>query len=133
MIPSFDGMNISRKSRTGFAGPRKRVATLSLVVALTSAGACARAEDAPPGAEEREAASETIEQVLRRVTDDWMTVPGVAGTGLGLCDGTPCIKVFITRPRDEIDPPIPDEADGHPVRVEPSGPFRALDSVPDRF
>lgn len=71
-----------------------------------------------------------IERVLERVTEEWMRVPGVVGTGLGLCDGTPCIKVFVSRPPEELEPPIPEEVEGHPVRFERSGPFEALDTIP---
>jgi hypothetical protein len=73
--------------------------------------------------------TETIEAALERVTDDWMAIPGVEGTGIGLCDERPCIKVFVSRPASELDPPLPDEVGGHPVRVEPTGTFRASDTT----
>ena len=73
----------------------------------------------------------SIEQVLEQVTEEWMAIPGVEGTGIGLCDERPCIKVFASRPAERIAPPIPDEAEGYPVSVELTGPFRALDTVPD--
>jgi hypothetical protein len=78
-----------------------------------------------------EAVLESIETVLRRVTDRWMAIPGVVGTGIGLCDDRPCIKVFASRPADQLDPPIPAEVAGHPVEVELTGPFRALDTLPE--
>lgn len=74
--------------------------------------------------------SAPIERVLDRVTEEWMKVPGVVATGLGVCDGVPCIKVFVTSPPEALEPPIPEEVEGHPVRFEPSGPFRALDTIP---
>lgn len=94
----------------------------------------------PPGAEPGDAEGEAvvpagdsipIERTLERVAEEWMRIPGVAGTGLGLCDGRPCIVVFATRPADELDPPVPPRVDGHPVRVELSGPFRARRSPDD--
>ncbi len=72
---------------------------------------------------------EPIEQVLQRVTDEWMTVPGVVGTGLGLCDGRPCIKVFATRSRAELGSAIPESVGGHPVVIEPTTPFQARDTA----
>ncbi len=73
--------------------------------------------------------TETIEAALERVTDDWMKIPGVEGTGIGLCDDRPCIKVFVSRPASELDPPLPEEVGGHPVKLEPTGTFRATDTT----
>lgn len=127
-------MNISRKSGAGieerFRTWFRRLLIPPVLAVFPLLAACGTGEDESGMSEEQEPPSETIEQVLRRVTDEWMAIPGVAGTGLGLCDGAPCIKVFVTRPVAEIDPPIPDDVDGHPVRVEQSGPFRARDSIP---
>lgn len=95
-----------------------------------AAGACAPAGGGGRGTG-KEAETETIEQALERVTPEWMRIRGVVGTGLGQCDGAPCIKVFVTRPPEELDPPIPDEVSGHPVRFERSGPFRARDTIPE--
>lgn len=101
-----------------------------LLAAGLAAGACAPAGGGARSAGQ-EAEAEPIERVLERVTDGWMKIPGVVGTGLGLCEGVPCIKVFVTRPPEELDLPIPDEVDGHPVRFERTGPFRARDTIPE--
>lgn len=67
-----------------------------------------------------------IEEVLSERTPGWMEVPGVVGTGQGLCDGTPCIVVYASSRTPEIESRIPDEADGHPVRVEVTGRIEPL-------
>jgi hypothetical protein len=65
----------------------------------------------------------SIEDVLRDHTDRLMALPGVTGTGLGSCDGVPCIAVFVTDLTEELKEKIPEELDGHPVKIEISGPF----------
>lgn len=66
----------------------------------------------------------TIQEVQEAHTQAWMRVPGVVGTGIGRCDGEPCIVVFAARMTEEIEAEIPDEVEGYPVRVEVTGPFR---------
>jgi hypothetical protein len=70
--------------------------------------------------------SRTIEQALEAHGDSLRALPGVVGTAIGLCDGAPCIRVFLAdsaaaRTR------IPAELDGHPVRAEVTGPIRPRD------
>ena len=64
-----------------------------------------------------------IEQALAEHTEAWMQIDGVEGTGIGLCDDTPCIKIFVSRPLDEFVEVLPDSVAGHPVRLEPAGRF----------
>ena len=122
----------SRWSQIRSPGPGMPPVGLRVALGLAAAaaiGACAPATEESRGLDAADRPEETIEEALARVTESWMRIPGVVGTGIGLCEGQPCIKVFVSRPPDELDPPIPDEVSGHPVRVEPTGPFRALDSV----
>ena len=65
-----------------------------------------------------------IEEVLRTHTPQWMRVPGVVGTGIGLCEGSPCIKVFAAERTKELEEQIPASAEGYPVRLEITGGFR---------
>jgi hypothetical protein len=65
-----------------------------------------------------------IEEVLRTRTPDWMAIPGVVGTGIGLCEGSPCIKVFAAERTKELEERIPASAEGYPVRLEITGGFR---------
>ena len=70
----------------------------------------------------------SIEEVLKAHTEAWMSIPGVVGTGIGKCDGAPCIKVFLGQETSELKEAIPDSVGGYRVEVEVTGPFRALDS-----
>lgn len=67
-----------------------------------------------------------IEQVLKEHTDELMSIPGVVGTAIGLCDERPCIKVYVVKKTPEIDQKIPDSLEGYPVMTEESGEFRKL-------
>jgi len=67
-----------------------------------------------------------IEQVLAEHTDEWMAIPGVEGTAIGLFEGKPCIKVFSSRKAEQLRPQIPLAVEGYPVIIEETGIFRAL-------
>ena len=69
----------------------------------------------------------TIEQVQEEHTDDWMAIPGVEGTAIGLFEGKPCIKIFSSRKPQEVRAKIPSTIEGYPVIIEETGAFRALE------
>jgi hypothetical protein len=69
----------------------------------------------------------TIEQVQEEHTDDWMAIPGVEGTAIGLFENKPCIKIFSSRKAEELRAKIPSSVEGYPVIIEETGAFRALD------
>ena len=54
-----------------------------------------------------------------------MSVPGVVGTAIGLCDGIRCIHVFLARESAEARERIPSRLDGYEVRAEVTGIIRA--------
>ncbi len=64
--------------------------------------------------------------VLARHRDALMAVPGVVGTGLGLCEGAYCIKVFVEELSPVIQERIPGRLNRIPVDLIPTGPIRAL-------
>ena len=70
--------------------------------------------------------SKTIEEVLKEHTEELMSIPGVVGTGEGLCDGKPCIKVFVLKFTPELEQKILNILVGYPVEVEETGEFEAL-------
>ena len=70
--------------------------------------------------------AKAIEEVLNEHTDELMSIPGVVGTAQGLCDGKPCIKVFVIKKTPELEGKIPNVLEGFPVEVEETGEFRAL-------
>lgn len=69
----------------------------------------------------------TIEQVQDAYTDEWMAIPGVEGTGIGLCEGRPCIKVYSSKTAEELQGKIPKTAEGYPVTIEKTGTFRSFE------
>jgi hypothetical protein len=70
-----------------------------------------------------------IEEVQEAFTPEWMDLPGVVGTGIGLCEGQPCIKVFVAGPIRQLADRIPNEVDGYRVVLEETGRFQARDTL----
>ncbi len=63
------------------------------------------------------------------LTEEVIDLPGVVGTAVGLCDGEPCIKVYLASPSPQVVDRIPDTYRGHTVDVEVTGEFRARDDT----
>jgi len=70
-----------------------------------------------------------IEAVQSSHTDSLMRIQGVVGTAIGLCDGTPCIKVLVVRATPELRRAIPDSLEGYRVILDETGTVRAQDST----
>ncbi len=70
--------------------------------------------------------SKPIEQVIKQHTPNLMSVPGVTGTAQGLCNGKPCIKVFVKKMNQQIKEQVPKKIEGYTVKVEETGSFRAF-------
>lgn len=68
--------------------------------------------------------SKTIEEVLATHSDSLLALPGVVGTAIGLCDGAPCIRVFLGDSSDAVRRRIPSRLEGYAVRAEVTGPIR---------
>jgi len=66
----------------------------------------------------------SIREALEDLTDHLMSIPGILGTAEGLCDGTPCIKVFVSRKTAAVLKAIPASVEGYPVSVEETGELR---------
>ncbi len=66
-----------------------------------------------------------VEEVLKKYTDNLMSIYGVVGTGQGLCDGKSCIKVFVVKKTSELEDKIPEKLEGYPVKIKETGVFRA--------
>jgi hypothetical protein len=69
----------------------------------------------------------TIEQVLKDKTDEWMDIPGVEGTAIGLFEGEPCIRILASGEPRQLRARIPSIVEGYAVIIEQTGTFRALD------
>lgn len=70
-----------------------------------------------------------IEEVLKKHTDNLMSISGVVGIGQGLCNGEPCIKVFLIRKTQELGEKIPKELGGYKVKIEETGKFQAYPEI----
>lgn len=68
----------------------------------------------------------TIEEVLATHTDSLMSLPGVVGTAIGVCDGAACIRVLVSDSTAASRRQIPNRLEGYLVRVEVSGVLRPL-------
>ena len=97
-----------------------------VLLVLDTEVACCSEKGTDFGGEENKMSAKTIEEVLKEHTDDLMAIPGVVGTGQGLLDGKPCIKVFVIKKTPQLDRKIPSNLDNHPVVIEETGEFRAL-------
>ena len=90
-----------------------------MVALLTGCGLFVNENDTP----EDEMPERSIQEVQEAFTPEWMELPGVVGTGLALCDGEPCIRVFLARESPEARAAIPEEVEGHRVELVITGPF----------
>lgn len=70
-------------------------------------------------------AAMTIEEAQKQLTDSLMFEPGVAGIGIGECDGTPCIKVYVVQKSPELMDKIPETIGGYEVTVQETGAIEA--------
>jgi hypothetical protein len=76
------------------------------------------------GAGETSMSAEAVRKALRAHTDELMSLPGVVGTGLGLCDNQPCIKVFVTKHSPDLEKKVKAILQGYPVVIQETGRFR---------
>ncbi len=67
----------------------------------------------------------SIEQVKEKYEDELMRISGVAGVGIGECNGAPCIKVYIEKETLETKN-IPNQLEGFKIETEFTGPIEAL-------
>ena len=67
-----------------------------------------------------------IEEALKKHTRVLLSITGVTGTAIGLCDGKPCIKVYVLKKTPELDEKIPGQIEGYTVVIEETGEFKPL-------
>ncbi len=63
----------------------------------------------------------TIKDILTKHSESWMKVKGVVGTGEGLHNNKPCIKVFVSSLNLTIKKEIPSSVNSFPVIIEVVG------------
>jgi len=69
--------------------------------------------------------TQSIQDVLGAHNDSLMAIPGVVGTAIGICDGVPCIRVFVADSAAVVRANLGPRLEGYPLRVEITGQFRA--------
>jgi hypothetical protein len=89
------------------------------------AGALAACGGRRPQEESTRVPSKSIQDVLAAHNDSLLRIPGVVGTAIGVCDGAPCIRVFVADSAAAKRTGLSPKLDGYPLRVEVSGIFRA--------
>ena len=67
-----------------------------------------------------------IEDVIREHARELMSIPSVVGVGQGLCGGKSCIKILVLKKKSKWNRKFPIWIDGQPVKVEVTGPIKAL-------
>jgi hypothetical protein len=108
---------------------RRMIIVLSSIIAITATGivtGCSHSSDSELE-KGQPMPKKTIEQVQEEHTDQWMAIPGVVGTAIGLFKGKPCIKIFTSSKPQQLQDKIPSTAEGYPVIIQETGSFRALD------
>jgi hypothetical protein len=69
----------------------------------------------------------TIEQVLEERTDQWMAIPGVEGTAIGLFEDKPCIMILSSVAPQQLRSEIPETLNGYNIVIQETGTFRAME------
>jgi len=67
----------------------------------------------------------SVKEALEEHTLELMSIEGVVGTAQGLCNGKPCIKVYVIKKSGQFTQRIPTTREGYPVVIEETGEFRA--------
>ena len=65
-----------------------------------------------------------VERAQARVTRQVIDLEGVTGTAMGLCNGKPCIKIYVDKSSAELQARLPRSEAGYPVVVEVTGKIR---------
>ena len=67
-----------------------------------------------------------IEEVIKDITEEWLSIPGVEGIAIGEHKGMSCIRVFTSINPKNLRDKIPSHVERYPVIIEKAGPFRSL-------
>ena len=69
---------------------------------------------------------DAIASAIREHSDVLMSLPGVEGLGQALCDGEPCIRVFVTAATPQVIARIRVLLQGYTIEIEETGEFHAF-------
>ncbi|MFQ5528808.1 MAG: hypothetical protein ACE5FP_00515 [Gemmatimonadota bacterium] len=111
--------------------PRRAATMVALTCAIGGSATCAGPRSDPGPSDrspnpETNAVSDTlsIEAAQQELTERLLPLPGVEGTGIGECDGSPCILIFLAERSDELLEQIPSTHRGYRVEMRVTGEFR---------
>jgi hypothetical protein len=104
---------------------RMFIFSLGIILICNSVPVCANETD-KDREEGRHMVQKPIEEVLREHTNKLMSIPGVVGTAQSLCEGQPCIKVYVSKKTEKLERKIPKTLEGYPVVIKETGKFKAL-------
>ncbi len=104
---------------------RMFIFSLGIILICSSVAVCAN-ETAKNGEEGKHMVQKPIEEVLKEHTNKLMSIPGVVGTAQSLCEGQPCIKVYVSKKTEKLERKIPKTLEGYPVVIKETGKFKAL-------
>lgn len=114
------GSTLSRTVCRGGQGLLRRYALAAVVAAAAALCACNPVADT-------DMPKQSVSEVLARHSAALMSVPGVVGTGEGLCDGAPCIKVYVEQATPALRERVPETLEGYAVALEETGEVRPLE------
>jgi len=99
--------------------------SIGVMLISSSIATCAN-KTGEDGEQDKRMVQKPIEEVLKEHTSKLMSIPGVVGTGQSLCNGQPCIKVFVNKKTAKLEKKIPKNLEGYPVVIQETGKFKAL-------
>jgi len=99
------------------------VCFIGLTVMGSAVVACAN-EVEEDRAGEKPMSAEAVGKALKKHRDELMSLPGVVGTGQGLCDNQPCIRVSVTKHSPDLEEKVKTILKGCPFLIQETGRFR---------
>lgn len=101
------------------------VSSIGMILICSSVTVCTN-QNGKDWEEGKQMVQKPIDEVLKESTTKLMSLPGVVGTAQSLCEGRPCIKVFVSKKTEKLERKIPKTLEGYPVVIQETGKFKAL-------
>ena len=118
-------MNVTTKTISSRLMKKMIIFSVGIILICSSVAVCAN-QTGKDWEEGKQMVQKPIEEVLKEHTNKLMALPGVMGTAQSLCEGQPCIKVFVSKKTVKLERKIPKTPEGYPVVIQETGKFKAL-------